>query len=208
MYERCVTEGLPPEQIHITGSIAHDKMYRIIQKKNPGIKILLTGLPPDVIAIRPQCDFKTYRDLIDFWMTTIVDVAKETGYTVRVSLHPSTKHEEVTWIETKYGVTIVQGPTYLEVAKCTLFVGSISSVIQWAIACGVPVINYDIYRYAYTDYLGVKGVITFDSRHDFKQHILNPPEVKPGNINYGILDGNAHARIMERINHHALGVST
>ena len=48
-----------------------------------------------------------------------------------------------------------------------LFVASISATIRWAIACGVPVINYDTYRYRYDDYKGVSGVVLVENAREF-----------------------------------------
>jgi len=50
---------------------------------------------------------------------------------------------------------------------CDFYVASVSSTIRWAIACGKPVINYDVYRYRYTDYLGLKGVLTIEEQDEF-----------------------------------------
>ncbi len=44
---------------------------------------------------------------------------------------------------------------------------SVSSTIRWAIACGKPVINYDVYRYQYTDYLDVKAVVATEEKDEF-----------------------------------------
>ncbi len=33
------------------------------------------------------------------------------------------------------------------VPLCSLYVASVSATIRWAIACGKPVVNYDVYRF-------------------------------------------------------------
>ena len=54
------------------------------------------------------------------------------------------------------------------VPLCDFFVASISSTIRWAIACGKPVLNYDVYRYRYVDDFGkVGGVLTVEEQGDF-----------------------------------------
>jgi hypothetical protein len=53
------------------------------------------------------------------------------------------------------------------VPLCDVYVAWVSSTIRWAIACAKPVINYDVYRYRYTDYLGLKGVITIEEQSQF-----------------------------------------
>jgi len=46
-------------------------------------------------------------------------------------------------------------------------VASVSATIRWAIACGIPVVNYDVYRMNYEDYNEVGGVVTVDDRMSF-----------------------------------------
>jgi hypothetical protein len=54
------------------------------------------------------------------------------------------------------------------VPTCDFYVASVSSTIRWAIACGKPVINYDVYRYRYSDFLKVPGVFTMQEQHEFR----------------------------------------
>ena len=49
-----------------------------------------------------------------------------------------------------------QGDTEL-VPCCDLYVASVSATIRWAIACGVPVLNYDVFKYRYDDYAVKRG---------------------------------------------------
>jgi hypothetical protein len=58
------------------------------------------------------------------------------------------------------------------VPVCDIYVASISSTIRWAIACGRPVVNYDVYRYRYTDFLRVPGVLATEEQAEFRG-ILN-----------------------------------
>ena len=45
------------------------------------------------------------------------------------------------------------------VPLCDLYVAAISATIRWAIACGKPVVNYDVFQYRFDDYDGVPGNI-------------------------------------------------
>ena len=49
-----------------------------------------------------------------------------------------------------------------------IYVASISSTIRWAITCGKPVVNYDVYRYRYTDFLAVPGVLATEEQAEFR----------------------------------------
>ena len=55
------------------------------------------------------------------------------------------------------------------VPLCDLYVASVSSTIRWAIACGKPVINYDVYRYRYTDFLNLEGVLVIEEQNEFRE---------------------------------------
>lgn len=48
-----------------------------------------------------------------------------------------------------------------------VFVASISATIRWALALGIPVINYDCYRYRYDDYRGAQGMTLVEDQRSF-----------------------------------------
>ena len=208
MENMCILEGLPGKKLRITGSAAHDQMFEEMKNKNPIEKVVVTALPPDMIASRPQCDFKTYDDLVRFWVSSITEISRNRGYlNIVVCLHPSVDVKSFLWLEKEYEVKISRNPTYIEIARCNLFVASVSSVIQWAIACGRPVINYDVYRYKYVDYVAAPGVKTIEEKDQFLQ-LLNFPPSPPEwvNIFFGKIDGKAHERLIKEIDQNCMGV--
>lgn len=173
----CIAERLPPEKIKVTGSSTHDIISEI--QSNVSIKrlklytdlalphdrpMILTALPPDSLYMgRPQCEFTKYVDLIEFWCRSLAAIK---GYNIVICLHPSVTANEMKHIE-KFGVKVANEPTSQLIPLCDIFVASISATIQWAIACGKPVVNYDVYRYRYTDYISVGGVITIEDKDNF-----------------------------------------
>jgi len=173
----CIAEGLSPEKIKVTGSSTHDIISMIISKSAAkrlelyvdlslpdGRPMILSALPPDSFNMgRPLCEFKEYDDLIEFWCRSLAAIK---AYNIVICLHPSVTVHEMKHIE-KFGVKIARAPTYQLIPLCDIFVASISSTIQWAIACGKPVVNYDVYRYRYSDYLNVDGVINIEDKSDF-----------------------------------------
>jgi len=179
MQRYCVSEGLPPDKVVVTGSIVHDEMAKILKEApkeradlyvalglSAGRPMILAALPPDFlygIGGRPECDFKTYGELVRFWVQSLADLK---DYNIVIALHPSVNYEDMKYIE-QWGVKIAQAPTASLIPLCHLYVASISATIQWAIACGKPVLNYDVYRYRYTDYSGAEGVITLEEQSDF-----------------------------------------
>jgi hypothetical protein len=60
-------------------------------------------------------------------------------------------------------------PTAELIPLCDLYVASISATIRWALACGIPVINYDTYRYRYCDYDAAPGLVSVESLQEFQQ---------------------------------------
>lgn len=175
MHDYYVKEGYPPEKLRITGTMAddmlasgladagrrHDEICRELgmDKNKP---ILLTSMPPD-FAHRESCQFKTFSDLVEFWTKTLVSLGK---YNVIVRLHPSLSYEELRHIE-QWGARISRRDTAWLMPVCRIFVTTVSSTIRWAIACGIPVVNYDVYGFHYEDFAKAGGVLMMDSSEEF-----------------------------------------
>lgn len=212
----CIAEGLASDKLVVTGSTALDIMFDVMSARAhkkailcrklglpEDLPILLTALPPDSLYMgRPECDFKTYDDLVEFWCRSLTSIQ---GYNHIVVLHPSVRHEDLKYIE-KYGVKIAVEPTMNVIPLCDIFVASISSVIQWAITCSIPVLNYDVYRYRYTDYNNVPGVFTMEEQQDFLDELIKLAsnsgyyaKIKESQIGaserWGVLDGKAYERL-------------
>jgi hypothetical protein len=129
-------------------------------------------------------------------------------FNVIVALHPSVRYDDMLYIE-KWGVKISQEPTSELIPLCDLFIASISATIQWAIACGKPVLNYDVYRLRNTIYYSdIEGVITVEEKHEFHEILcrmtsdedyLKNLESKQQNDSqkWGKLDGKAGDRIID-----------
>lgn len=216
----CFNEGLPLDQLQITGSITHDHMFQvqsnIAEKKSSLCKtlgldeqlpIILSALPCDMIYTgRIECDFTIYEDLVRFWCETIALIE---GYQHVMVLHPSVRFEEMKYLE-NFGARMSSEPTSNLIPLCDIYVSSVSSTIQWAIACGKPVVNYDVYRYRYTDYQKAPGVITLEEKKDFikilkklafdscyRQEVSNA-QLEIAN-QWGCLDGQAGQRLQNLI---------
>jgi hypothetical protein len=179
---RFYTEaGLPREQLVVTGSLTDDILTAATQEA-PARKValchelalpdnrpmLLSALPPDTLYMaggRPQCDFQTYPDLVEFWIKSLAMVQ---NWNIVVLLHPSVSYDEMRYIE-DWGVKIARHPSAEIVPLCDLYVTSVSSTIRWAIACSKPVVNYDVYRYYYEGFMHVKGVLYTEEQAGFQE---------------------------------------
>ena len=180
MVEYSGGAGMPREQMHVVGSTADDLMAEAAANADarraelcrsfglpPDRPVILTALPPDFLYVaggRPECEFSDYRALVDFWVKSLCAVD---GYNVIISMHPSTHPDEMRFLE-EHGARIAAAGTPQLIPLCEFFAASVSSTIRWAIACGKPVVDYDIYGYDYKDdFDDIGGVISVSKQSDF-----------------------------------------
>jgi hypothetical protein len=168
-YRAC---GLPASQLVLTGALYDDVLAAATRDADETHRelgldarpVFLCALPPDQIATRPPgtCAYATHEDLVRAWIDTLV----RDDVQVVVSLHPRTPAGAVQFVE-GLGAKLAQIDVARLIPMCDVYVSSASATIRMAIACGKPVINYDVYRYDYTDYAGVPGVFTMTSHDEF-----------------------------------------
>ena len=220
MIDYAASAGLPRDAMVLTGSPSDDAMARIrVQAKRlraelygdlglaSGRPMLLTALPPNFLYVdggRPQCDFQDYEAIVKFWIDTLAD---QDNFNVVVALHPSVKIDTMRHIEAA-NVRIAARRTSELVPLCDLYVASVSSTIRWAIACGKPVINYDVYRYRYTDFVNLEGVLVIEEQDEFRDTVKRLTS-EPGELarlrecqkaaapRWGFLDGHCSDRILQ-----------
>ncbi|MFA4995833.1 MAG: hypothetical protein WC536_01670 [Patescibacteria group bacterium] len=223
MHRYMVREGLTEEKIKVVGSLSDDVLANNIdnstkRKKEAYLKfnldpqkpIILCAIPPDMLhgSRVNVCEFKSYKKLVEFWVETI---SKFTNYNIIISLHPSAEYKDICYIEKKWKVKIIQESIINLIPLCDIFVACISATIQWAVTCGKPVINYDVYHYNYDDYKKVDGVVTVDLKDDFIKEmskIANDQGYfaklekiqKSIASEWGMLDGKSGERIIKAIN--------
>lgn len=220
MADYMAAAGMERKQMRIVGSTADDVLAEILAdrdrrreelRRSLGLatdrRIILTALPPDFLYVeggRPECDFRDYESVVEFWIKSLCSVE---GYNVVISMHPSAKADEMRALE-RYGARISTLTTPELVPLCDIFVAAISSTIRWAIACGVPVVNYDIYRYRYSDdFAKVEGVLTVEEQSDFLAALVRLAHDKEFYRNvqakqravarqWGFVDGTCSARML------------
>jgi hypothetical protein len=210
--------GLTSKNLIVTGSPTCDLLYQVHADLN-GIKtrlcakyrlaeyekVILLALPPDffyVVGGRPQSVYASHAEVIDFFSRLI-----RSYQSVRwiISLHPAMSKVDYDMLELA-GATIIDEPAYQLLPLCDIYLATVSSTIRWAIACGVPVINYDFYRYRYDDFEAVDGVLYAASEevfHLFLEALLKQTaffeairrQQKLSAIQWGQLDGQCCERI-------------
>ena len=171
--------------------------------------MLLTPLVPDFLYVnggRPQCDFQNYAELTKAWLDPL---AEQRTFNVVVALHPSIDIESMRHIEGD-NVRIGTWKTAELVPLCDIYVASISSTIRWAIACGKPVVNYDVYRYRYSDFQRVPGVLTTEEQGEFRRLLRRlvddagyrkqiADEQAGASSRWGMLDGRVSDRMLDLV---------
>ena len=222
MVDYYAKAGMKNDRMILTGSLSDDAMANRLEQSealrrdlcgrlglDPGRLLVLAALPPDFLYVtggRPQCDFQDYRRLAEFWVDSLAALK---DCNCLVALHPSVEVDSMRWIEER-GVRIAPQRTADTVPLCDIYVASISSTIRWAIACGKPVVNYDVYRYRYTDFLGVPGVITTEEQPEFRAILsrLAGDEAYRAQIagaqrsvaaRWGLLDGRVGDRMLAQV---------
>lgn len=215
MLEYYRNEGLPEERLILSGALYDDVLAESARRSdemrnrlivelglNAELPLLLCALPPSQFP--RDCEFAEYGSLVSFWMETLSQVK---GWNVIVRPHPRLTEEEIDQLK-PFGVKISNWDTASLIPLCDLYVASVSATIRWAIACGKPVVNYDVYQMNYDDYKNVDGVINLFSKSDFRDTInrltsdrgyhekisaLQQKEMS----RWGRLDGKSSERIMQ-----------
>jgi hypothetical protein len=222
MIDYYAEAGMRSRRMILTGTLSDDAMAaRLSQAQelrerlcadadfDPSRPLVVTAIPPDFFYVdggRPQCDFRTYQALIAFWIESFAELK---ACNCVVALHPSMNLEAMRHIESE-NVRIVTWKTAEMVPACDIYVASISSTIRWAIACGKPVVNYDVYRYRYTDFLGLPGVLATEEQGEFRQllrrlveDVSYRKEVADGQATqasrWGMLDGRVGDRMLDLV---------
>ena len=173
-----IESGVAKDNMIITGAAYDDTLANYLHNKEayrddlyqeldlkPDKPMLLVALPPSIQPDKlPNVDdFEDFDEIVEFWMG---NCGKIEGWNVVISLHPSLSHEDYKFIE-KWGVKISKRDVSQLIAMSDIYLACVSATIRLAVACGIPVINYDVFRFRYDDYVGIEGVFAVEERDDF-----------------------------------------
>lgn len=173
MYAHYQAEGLQADKLAVTGALYHDDLHAAARAEqalgNRGAETalptrILCALPPDYTQSR--ADYTAYPDyeaLLHDWVTTLLSVPH---VTVTVQAHPAIAPEQLHSLSA-WGVCLSAENITTLIPQHDVLVTSVSSIIRMAIACGKPVLNGDVYGFAYPDYQDVPGVWTVSTREAF-----------------------------------------
>lgn len=158
----------------------------------------------------PSLEAKSYLELCNMWAKTLNSIARDYGYTVAVSLHPTLEPSEFSFLEDEYGFFIWGGSLIEVLNQADIFVASVSSTLLWANNFNIPAINYDCYKYGYREFEDAGSILTVMNRTDFEARLRRLIEDKEFYRSlqkrskeradyWGFFDGESEKRIIEAL---------
>ncbi len=179
MMKHYAALGFSERQLAVTGSLADETIeisMRERAKRQAELRhrfalsdkpLLLCALPPNQLAGGITIDeFSSYEALIEAWAAALTKVSKQFAVVVRP--HPRIAEPALEPVR-RAGLAIAFDDTATLVPLCDLYVASISATIRWALACGIPVLNYDVFQYRLDDYKDAAGMVTVHDLAAFNQ---------------------------------------
>lgn len=216
----------PESQLRLTGAAYDDVLAGAaqsaqVQKQKLCRRLHINSEKPLLVCAWPTnqfgsrftlLEFNNYEQLCQAWARALSSVAEHTEFNIVIRPHPVTDPEFLIRILKPYQLhkNITDIDTLELVPFSDLFVACVSSTLRWAIACGIPAVNYDCYTYGYTDFDSAKGVSTVQRYADFElvlKHLTENPEAYAEarslqaecSADWGIHDGRSMERILKLI---------
>lgn len=219
MYQYYLRSGIKADRLHLTGALYDDALHHTLThapmlrqslyqrlslpKDRP---MLLCALPPNQLAGtgRAQCDFSDYHQILQAFLMPLRRLCST--HNCVLSLHPRIDPNSLLALDLT-GFHIVSDSVAKLIPLSQLYIASCSATIRLAINCGVPVVNYDVYRYDYDDYKTIPGVLTIEDQAQYEQAVANlctmPDEytrihelLRKFSAEHTVLDGKAGTRLL------------
>jgi hypothetical protein len=212
--------GIPSEQMAVVGSVSQDRMHALLEERATAQRRLradlglggekplwlISGCPNQLGAAAPFCEFPTIEALANFVGESLAPLAD--CYHLVVRPHPN--FMEFGAMLERHGITSTSAPTASLVPLADVFVAFASATIRWAIACGVPAVDYDVFHYRYADFAAAKGVRQVTGGGEFRELVrsLTPgspalralaADARADTAYWGVMDGRSIERIESEI---------
>jgi hypothetical protein len=212
--------GFRKEKLRVIGGAIEDALYAICLERSkhrhslnvkygldPEATLVICGFPPDQYsAATGRFEFASYGEMCTTWFRVLNLITDKAN--VLVVPHPRL---DVKLIAAFCNGKIKLADERLEniLPLADLYIASISTTIRWALALGIPVLNYDSYRYDYGDFTGASGIIEINSASDFAdalKKVLSPTGfsklkalAEADSANWGKIDGGFRSRLRENL---------
>ena len=187
---RALLCGMPDSQLFLTGAPVDDALSayrrncqelksRLLSNSGSAKdstarerRLAVVAWPPDQFGSRLiPLEFSGYEELCGAWAEELGEFQRRGNFTVVVRPHPVTDRELLLKFLSPHGLSVTLQDTAALVAAADLFIASVSSTIRWAIMCGVPVLNYDVFDYQYNDFDSAEAVLTMSTRKVFAEKL-------------------------------------
>jgi len=179
MAELYRREGLSASYVVLTGALYDDVAAAVDRRRAeaqaellaelglPGRRaIALCALPPRMeLERRPGCEFTSYEQIVETMLRPLLELPDTS---VVVSLHPTLRAPELRYVE-EWGARVSARSIADLIARSDLYVAVISATIRSAISGGIPVINFDVFRYGYRDYDAAAGVVSVQEAAQYRE---------------------------------------
>ena len=210
--------GIPPGQMAVVGSVSQDRMFQQRQHRDASLQalrdelglsgrkplLLISGCPNQLSAPVPGCEFTTMEAMARFVGESVAPLAAH--YHLVVRPHPN--FTEFGAMLEPFGIKSTTAPTASLVPLADLFIAFASATIRWAIACGIPTVNFDVFHYGYGDFTAARGVTPVDGGAEFRDLVrsLTPDSAAQRALAAHAGEDSAHwsqmdGRGVERIEH-------
>lgn len=170
--------GFREEKLKVIGGAVEDKLFTLKADRTSARKLLATryglsltkpllvcGFPPDQYTVSTNAyEFRSYDVLCEAWMNALNSMSNT--YEIIVCPHPRIKEQQLApFANNKIKISTEKLEDILPLAD--LYVACVSTTIRWALALGIPTVNFDCYRFRYGDFAKAKAIVEIEGVKSF-----------------------------------------
>ena len=171
-------EGVPDNLITVTGSLAGVQIHNILQTDSNARKafrqpVKLQSDHTRILVSWPPSYHQTHGDRSEFpdsyaslTHAVVQPLIDHPNVRLTVTLHPSTLPGDRA-VFADLNIPLSTDSIIDLIPKHDIFLTATSSTTRWAIACGKPVINYDLYKFGITAFHNLPGVIHVETHQAY-----------------------------------------
>lgn len=216
MLDYYLGSGLPRSKMHVLGAIYDDylanfKLNKAVELSALRAELGIVGtLPLFVVGGCPDQSTSCpagfeFNDIADF-ARRLADALQPLKERYEILMRPHPNFTQMADVMAAHGIHTTTIDTARLVALSDIYLAFGSATIRWAISCGVPALNYDVFHYDYEDYKKVGGVVHIETFHQlrrtFSELLSNPAmvsrledDIAVSSKRWGNLDGKSTQRI-------------
>lgn len=222
MLESYVLDGVEKAKCRITGSASHDILAHALNESDRTGQILadlglsseqgripafaLSFLPPDQTGNQMAgFEYASYLDMLRFWIETVTE---QSEIPVVFSLHPRMNAIREVLASEYPRIAIYAGDACELIPRAVFCIGQFGGMLRFAVACGKPVLYYDVFHYhmSRNQFLSLPSVVEVREKGAFAETVRRfagdriyrsglERAARTVNGTWGVLDGHAVDRI-------------